>query len=535
MAQLKDTVIYGNLRITDTTLTDTLQVTTIKAPSTSGGTTYSVGSNNQALMSNGTSTYWGTPVGTTYSAGTGLSLSGTTFNHSNSVTAVTTAGMLKVKYDAQGHITGSSAFAQADVSTLINLLGSGASNPELTDYYIAQYAGGGTTTTTYHRRPVSALWNTLKALITVSTTGDGNAITSVSIGNDGNNRKLTFTKGSTFSNVTTSSTNGNIKINGTETTVYTHPSHTSKTSGLYKITVDSLGHISATAAVAKGDIPALDYIPTSVSYAEGDVVGGGPGAAKTLVNTDCETTSGTYYPISTTAMASTAEPTKTIANLGKRLRIANSVGDGSNAITLTLGRSSSGSIAAVTGYLELYNSNGGQARITPTSSSTGLNTLRLPASDGTLITSEEVAAGYVTQANGTITTKLTVGTGSGSGQQANGLKIWTKAGANRVLGLYWSYGDTWGTNPAQVSYSNQYDGATPGDKGALLLLPYQAEGTVDDGSKGMWIVKDHAYIDGVELSKVTHNHSGTYVPLTGSTNMSGVFQANGNSAAFAVV
>ena len=51
----------------------------------------------------------------------------------------------------------------------------------------------------------------------------------------------------------------------------------------------------------------------------------------------------------------------------------------------------------------------------------------------------------------------------------------------------------------------------------------------------MWIVKDHAYIDGVELSKVTHDHSGTYVPLTGSTNMSGVFQANGNSAAFAVV
>ena len=36
-----------------------------------------------------------------------------------------------------------------------------------------------------------------------------------------------------------SSTNGKIKIDGTDTTVYTHPSHTSKTSGLYKITVDS--------------------------------------------------------------------------------------------------------------------------------------------------------------------------------------------------------------------------------------------------------------------------------------------------------
>ena len=40
-------------------------------------------------------------------------------------------------------------------------------------------------------------------------------------------------------------------------TVYTHPSHTAKSSGLYKITVDSLGHVSAATAVAKSDITAL--------------------------------------------------------------------------------------------------------------------------------------------------------------------------------------------------------------------------------------------------------------------------------------
>ena len=56
---------------------------------------------------------------TTYSAGTGLSLSGTTFNHSNSITAGTagtssatsstnrTISIPYVTYDAQGHITGS--------------------------------------------------------------------------------------------------------------------------------------------------------------------------------------------------------------------------------------------------------------------------------------------------------------------------------------------------------------------------------------------------------------------------------------------
>lgn len=110
MAQLKDTVVSGNLRVTDTTLTDTLQTMIIRAPSTSGGTTYSAGTSGNVLKSNGTSTYWGTltaaDVGANYSAGTGLSLSGTTFNHSNSVTEQTTAKVWKFAFDACGHITG---------------------------------------------------------------------------------------------------------------------------------------------------------------------------------------------------------------------------------------------------------------------------------------------------------------------------------------------------------------------------------------------------------------------------------------------
>ena len=53
-------------------------------------------------------------------------------------------------------------------------------------------------------------------------------------------------------------------------TVYTHPSHTAKSSGLYKITVDSLGHVSAATAVAKADItglgiPAQDTVYTHPS------------------------------------------------------------------------------------------------------------------------------------------------------------------------------------------------------------------------------------------------------------------------------
>lgn len=48
-------------------------------------------------------------------AGTGLSKSGTTLNHSNSITAVTTAALKKIKYDAQGHITGVSDVSGSDL------------------------------------------------------------------------------------------------------------------------------------------------------------------------------------------------------------------------------------------------------------------------------------------------------------------------------------------------------------------------------------------------------------------------------------
>lgn len=57
--------------------------------------------------------------------------------------------------------------------------------------------------------------------------------------------------------VASSTTNGKIKINGAETTVYSHPTYTSKTSGLYKITVDATGHISAASAVTKSDLTGI--------------------------------------------------------------------------------------------------------------------------------------------------------------------------------------------------------------------------------------------------------------------------------------
>lgn len=58
MAQLKDTVVAGSLRATDTVYANTVQAKVIEAPTTSNGTTYGPGTNGQVLKSNGTSAYW---------------------------------------------------------------------------------------------------------------------------------------------------------------------------------------------------------------------------------------------------------------------------------------------------------------------------------------------------------------------------------------------------------------------------------------------------------------------------------------------
>ena len=67
---------------------------------------------------------------------------------------------------------------------------------------------------------------------------------------------------------------------------YTHPSYTAKSSGLYKITIDSTGHISGATAVAKADITALGIPSTNTTYvnATTDTAGLMSAADKTKLN-----------------------------------------------------------------------------------------------------------------------------------------------------------------------------------------------------------------------------------------------------------
>ena len=104
----------------------------------------------------------------------GAAVSVTTTGSGNAVTAISKSGTVitatkgvtfLTSHQSLTHllkVDGSNGTA-AGVSTLINKLSVGTSNPTDADYYVSQYAGGGTTTTTYHRRPVSALWNYIKA------------------------------------------------------------------------------------------------------------------------------------------------------------------------------------------------------------------------------------------------------------------------------------------------------------------------------------------------------------------------------------
>ena len=58
MATLKDSVVSGSLRVTDTLYSTTAQFQILRAPTSSNGTTYGPGTNGNFLKSNGTSVYW---------------------------------------------------------------------------------------------------------------------------------------------------------------------------------------------------------------------------------------------------------------------------------------------------------------------------------------------------------------------------------------------------------------------------------------------------------------------------------------------
>lgn len=127
------TLVGSNVTITPDADNDKVTIGITKAnvtsalgytpPTSNTNTTYTLSKSGYTITLTGsdgsTTSVTDTDTNTTYSAGTGLSLSGTTFNHKNYVTAGTAQGdanktlsfggtftIPTVTYDAQGHITG---------------------------------------------------------------------------------------------------------------------------------------------------------------------------------------------------------------------------------------------------------------------------------------------------------------------------------------------------------------------------------------------------------------------------------------------
>lgn len=85
--------------------------------------------------------------------------------------------------------------------------------------------------------------------------------------------KITAAQSAIYAAIKAGTTNGHLDVNGTDVTVYTHPAHTAKQSGLYKVTVDAEGHVTDATLVVKSDITDLGIPAQDTTYS--DVTAGG--------------------------------------------------------------------------------------------------------------------------------------------------------------------------------------------------------------------------------------------------------------------
>lgn len=96
-----------------------------------------------------------------------------------------------------------------------------------------------------------------------------NAFSNVVVGDttvaaDSKTDTLTLVAGANVT-LTPDATNDKITI-ASKDTVYTHPSYSTKSAGLYKVTVDGTGHVSVATAVTKSDITALGIPAQDTTY-----------------------------------------------------------------------------------------------------------------------------------------------------------------------------------------------------------------------------------------------------------------------------
>ena len=122
-------------------------------------------------------------------------------------------------------------------------------------------------------------------------------------------------------------------------TIYTHPTHTAKDSGLYKVTVDGLGHVTGTAAVVKSDITALGIPAQDTTYEP--FVKSGTGASAGLVPAPPTTAGSTKY---LREDGTWVKPPNTTYKAGDGLSLSNNTFTNTGVLTVKTG-SANGTVA----------------------------------------------------------------------------------------------------------------------------------------------------------------------------------------------
>lgn len=92
MAQLKNTIILGDLSVTGAAHLAKVYTNILNAPTTSNGTTFGLGSDGQVLTSNGTQIYWGHSLNATINAGTASKIAYYSGANAISAGSITTDG-----------------------------------------------------------------------------------------------------------------------------------------------------------------------------------------------------------------------------------------------------------------------------------------------------------------------------------------------------------------------------------------------------------------------------------------------------------
>ena len=177
-------------------------------------------------------------------------------------------GFYKVTIDNQGHVTNTSLVTKTDIRGLgltsqdISIGDASSSSSGLMSASDKTKLDGIASGANRYTHPSYTARSSGLYKITVDSTGhvsNVSAVTKNDITALGITGEDIYIGDATTSSAGLMSASDKAKLDGIASGAnrYTHPSYTARSSGLYKVTVDSTGHVSSTSAVRKEDITAL--------------------------------------------------------------------------------------------------------------------------------------------------------------------------------------------------------------------------------------------------------------------------------------